>query len=61
MRRLSLLNPPAQQVLLDLPRRGLRDLVAVAPGLSSTKAHGVSPHFSSGFATTATAATAGCA
>ena len=30
------------------------------PGLSSTKAHGVSPHFSSGLATTAAACTAGC-
>ena len=33
--------------------------VAVAPGLSITKAHGVSPHFSSGRATTAASMTAG--
>src|SRR5438309_901980 len=32
---------------------------ALASGLSSTKAHGVSPHFASGFATTAAASTAG--
>src|SRR5262245_36633734 len=35
-------------------------VVALWPGLSSTKAQGVSPHFSSSFATTAAAATAGC-
>src|SRR5262249_46181871 len=34
--------------------------VAVLPARSSTKAHGRSPHFSSGLATTAAAATAGC-
>src|SRR5262249_20220007 len=34
--------------------------LAVLPGLSSTTAHGVSPHFSSGLATTATTWTAGC-
>ena len=34
--------------------------VALAPGFSSTKAQGVSPHLSSGFATTAAACTAGC-
>src|SRR5437879_6395354 len=32
---------------------------ALASGFSSTKAHGVSPHFASGFATTAAASTAG--
>src|SRR5437588_1187746 len=32
---------------------------ALALGFSSTKAHGVSPHFASGFATTAAASTAG--
>src|SRR5215208_310816 len=35
-------------------------VVAAAPGLSSTNAHGVSPHLSSGLATTAAAPTAGC-
>ena len=34
--------------------------MAFFPGASSTKAHGVSPHFSSGLATTATKETAGC-
>ena len=34
--------------------------VAAAPGRSSTNAHGTSPQRSSGFATTAAAATAGC-
>ena len=33
--------------------------VAVAPGFSSTNAHGVSPHFGSGWATTAATTTAG--
>src|SRR5262245_46157539 len=33
--------------------------VQVAPGFSSTKAHGDSPHFGSGCATTAAASTAG--
>ena len=33
---------------------------AVLPLINSTKAHGVSPHFSSGLATTAANDTAGC-
>ena len=35
--------------------------LAVAPGFSITKAQGVSPHFSSGLATTAALATSGWA
>ena len=34
--------------------------VAFFPSISSTKAHGISPHFSSGLATTAAKDTAGC-
>src|SRR5882757_6624369 len=34
--------------------------VARAPSFSSTKAQGTSPHFGSGFATTAANSTAGC-
>src|SRR4029079_7841400 len=34
--------------------------VTLAPGLSSTNAHGVSPHLASGMATTAAPSTAGC-
>ena len=48
-------------------RRGARRHQAISssaetlsPGLSSTKAHGVSPISSSGFATTAASCTAGC-
>src|SRR5689334_19463170 len=34
--------------------------VALAPSFNSTKAQGTSPHFGSGFATTAANSTAGC-
>src|SRR5438094_6936991 len=34
--------------------------LALAPSFSSTKAQGTSPHFGSGFATTAANSTAGC-
>jgi len=34
--------------------------VACTPSFSSTKAQGTSPHFESGFATTAANSTAGC-
>jgi len=34
--------------------------VALAPSFSSMNAHGVSPHFGSGCATTAASITAGC-
>ena len=47
----------ARHVLRQKSQRA--SAVTLAPGFSSTKAHGVSPHVSSGCATTAALSTAG--
>ena len=52
----GLLNP----AIFSLQNKIISSSVAFFPGANSTKAQGVSPHFSSGFATTATSDTAGC-
>ena len=45
---------------LSLQNLIISSSVALFPSISSTKAHGVSPHFSSGLATTAAKETEGC-
>ena len=56
------LNSPGtlKPAKIDLQCLRKSSLDTLAPSLSSIKAHGVSPHFSSGLATTPTATTSGC-